>query len=114
MQLVNMLETVNCNRVHVHVIGMPALMARNHVQAPCGLAELERSLQKPLRPMWISQATRLWTNEVVHPMDMPFTPIILVSASLPERQRRVRGEALALPCLLGWDYGHTHLPQIFG
>jgi hypothetical protein len=40
-------------------------------------------LHKPLRPLWVSQASQIWTNQVAHPSDLPFTPLLLVSASQP-------------------------------
>lgn len=42
---------------------------------------LARSLQKPLRPLWISQKSVVWLNEVPDLDSWNFTPIILVSAS---------------------------------
>lgn len=39
------------------------------------------SLRKPLRPLWISQRTLIWLNEVPDYNSWDFTPIILVSAS---------------------------------
>uniref|UniRef100_A0ACD6AHS8 Uncharacterized protein n=2 Tax=Avena sativa TaxID=4498 RepID=A0ACD6AHS8_AVESA len=49
----------------------------------CGadIHSLELSLRKPLRPLWISQSTRIWLNEVPEHELWEFTPIILVSAS---------------------------------
>jgi len=38
-------------------------------------------LKKPLRPLWISQRTLIWLNEVPHYDSWDFTPIILVNAS---------------------------------
>ncbi|KAG0485725.1 hypothetical protein HPP92_009804 [Vanilla planifolia] len=46
----------------------------------CSLALL---ITKPLRPLWISQKTVIWLNEVPKYDSWDFTPIILVSASLP-------------------------------
>lgn len=40
-------------------------------------------LHKPLQPLWVSQASQIWTNQVAHPSDLPFTPLLLVSASQP-------------------------------
>ncbi|KAG8094506.1 hypothetical protein GUJ93_ZPchr0012g19411 [Zizania palustris] len=50
----------------------------------CGadIHSLVLSLQKPLRPLWISQKTRIWLNEVPEVESWDFTPIILVSASV--------------------------------
>ncbi|XP_039684747.1 uncharacterized protein C3F10.06c isoform X2 [Medicago truncatula] len=45
------------------------------------IASLSASLKKPLRPLWISQKTVIWLNEVPHHDSWDFTPIILVSAS---------------------------------
>lgn len=42
---------------------------------------LALSLRKPLRPLWISQRTLIWLNEVPDYDSWDFTPIILVSAS---------------------------------
>ncbi|KAM7509592.1 hypothetical protein LguiA_020045 [Lonicera macranthoides] len=42
---------------------------------------LASSLKKPLRPLWISQKTIIWLNEVPNHDSWDFTPIILVSAS---------------------------------
>ncbi|XP_059634898.1 tRNA A64-2'-O-ribosylphosphate transferase isoform X2 [Cornus florida] len=45
------------------------------------IASLASSLKKPLRPLWISQKTVIWLNEVPECDSWDFTPIILVSAS---------------------------------
>ncbi|QCD85237.1 uncharacterized protein C3F10.06c isoform X2 [Vigna unguiculata] len=45
------------------------------------IASLAACLRKPLRPLWISQRTVIWLNEVPHHESWDFTPIILVSAS---------------------------------
>ncbi|XP_038700911.1 tRNA A64-2'-O-ribosylphosphate transferase isoform X2 [Tripterygium wilfordii] len=49
----------------------------------CGadIASLVSCLRKPLRPLWISQKTVIWLNEVPGLDSWDFTPIILVSAS---------------------------------
>ncbi|KAM0848469.1 hypothetical protein ACQ4PT_054367 [Festuca glaucescens] len=49
----------------------------------CGadIHSLSLGLQKPLRPLWISQSTRIWLNEVPEHELWEFTPVILVSAS---------------------------------
>ena len=62
-------------------------------QVEADLAGLARRLKKPLRPLWISQNSRIWIDQVAHPDNLPFTPVILVSASLPNaRQRRFARE----------------------
>lgn len=45
------------------------------------IASLALLLRKPLRPLWISQKTLIWLNEVAEYDSWDFTPIILVSAS---------------------------------
>ncbi|GAB4852655.1 hypothetical protein Ancab_016870 [Ancistrocladus abbreviatus] len=45
------------------------------------IASLAASLKKPLRPLWISQKSVIWLNEVPDHDSWDFTPIILVSAS---------------------------------
>ncbi|RDX64625.1 SPAC3F10.06c [Mucuna pruriens] len=45
------------------------------------IASLSASLRKPLRPLWISQKTLIWLNQVPHHDSWDFTPIILLSAS---------------------------------
>ena len=45
------------------------------------VASLAACLKKPLRPLWISQKTVIWLNEVPDHDSWDFTPIILVSAS---------------------------------
>lgn len=49
----------------------------------CGadIQSLVLGLRKPLRPLWISQRTRIWLNEVPEHESWDFTPIILISAS---------------------------------
>ncbi|KAK9906569.1 hypothetical protein WJX75_004349 [Coccomyxa subellipsoidea] len=64
--------------------------AHELLQVGADVAGLAAALTKPLRPLWVSQRSQIWLNEVTHPADLPFTPIILVSASLPNaRQRRI-------------------------
>lgn len=45
------------------------------------IASIAACLKKPLRPLWISQKTVIWLNEVPHHDSWDFTPVILVSAS---------------------------------
>lgn len=49
----------------------------------CGsdIGVLAINLRKPLRPLWISQKTLIWLNEVPYHDSWDFTPLILVSAS---------------------------------
>ncbi|XP_071729458.1 tRNA A64-2'-O-ribosylphosphate transferase isoform X2 [Rutidosis leptorrhynchoides] len=45
------------------------------------IASISSLLRKPLRPLWISQKTVIWLNEVPDYNSWDFTPIILISAS---------------------------------
>lgn len=45
------------------------------------IASIALALRKPLRPLWISQKTVIWLNEVPEYDSWDFTPIILVSGS---------------------------------
>ncbi|CAN1143590.1 Uncharacterized protein C3F10.06c, partial [Linum perenne] len=45
------------------------------------IASLASCLKKPLRPLWISQKSVIWLNEVPNHNSWDFTPVILVSAS---------------------------------
>lgn len=45
------------------------------------IATISSLLKKPLRPLWISQKTVIWLNEVPDYDSWDFTPIILISAS---------------------------------
>ncbi len=57
---------------------------------------LAASLRKPLRPLWLSPASRVWLNHVPHLAELPFTPLFLVSASSPSRCRLTLGTILFL------------------
>ncbi|XP_065851324.1 tRNA A64-2'-O-ribosylphosphate transferase isoform X2 [Euphorbia lathyris] len=63
------------------------------------IASIALSLEKPLRPLWISQKTVIWLNEVPDHDSWDFTPIILVSASSPSGiyQHRTTSE-------FSWNY----------
>lgn len=60
----------------------------------CGadIHSLAVGLQKPLRPLWISQRTRIWLNEVPELESWDFTPIILISASDAVATQRMSSE----------------------
>ncbi|KAI3827199.1 hypothetical protein L1987_01271 [Smallanthus sonchifolius] len=45
------------------------------------IASISSLLKKPLQPLWISQKTVIWLNEVPDYNSWDFTPIILISAS---------------------------------
>ncbi|XP_021807288.1 tRNA A64-2'-O-ribosylphosphate transferase isoform X1 [Prunus avium] len=64
------------------------------------IASLASLLKKPLRPLWISQKTVIWLNEVPDHDSWDFTPIILVSASASNgvvQQHRTSSE-------FSWNY----------
>ncbi|CAN6441300.1 unnamed protein product [Victoria cruziana] len=54
------------------------------------ITPLAFSLKKPLRPLWISQKSLIWLNEVPDHDSWDFTPIILVSASISNDQPQQR------------------------
>ncbi|XP_015059857.1 tRNA A64-2'-O-ribosylphosphate transferase isoform X1 [Solanum pennellii] len=54
------------------------------------IASIALSLKKPLRPLWISQKTVIWLNEVPDCDSWDFTPIILVSTSSPSSNLQQR------------------------
>ena len=67
-------------------------------QVSSDIPHLALSLKKPLRPLWISQQSMIWTNGLPDMAALPFTPLILVSASLPNaRQHRTLSESCADP-----------------
>ncbi|KAG7569931.1 Rit1 DUSP-like domain [Arabidopsis thaliana x Arabidopsis arenosa] len=62
------------------------------------IASLASCLRKPLRPLWVSQKTVIWLNEVPEHDSWDFTPLILVSASASgELQNRTSSE-------FSWNY----------
>ena len=64
------------------------------MQLDADVAGLAEHLRKPLRALWISQNSRIWIDQTPDPGEWPFTPVILVSASLPNaRQRRFARES---------------------
>ncbi|MQL78816.1 hypothetical protein Taro_011249 [Colocasia esculenta] len=67
----------------------------------CGadIDTLASSLKKPLRPLWISQMTIIWLNEVPTSDSWDFTPMILVSASSPNGVVQQRST-----CEFSWHY----------
>jgi len=61
-------------------------------QAGVAMEELAGVMRKPFRPLWISQTSTIWMDEVPPLEDLEYTPLILISASLPDaRQRRSTG-----------------------
>lgn len=58
------------------------------------VGRLAAVLDKPLRPIWLSQESRMWLNEMADNADLPFTPLYLVSASKPQPQRQFIGMPL--------------------
>ena len=63
-----------------------------HAQVLADIGGLAAVLRKPLRPLWVSQASRIWLDAVPAASELPFTPLFLISASLPNaRMRRLAG-----------------------
>lgn len=58
------------------------------------VGRLAAVLDKPLRPIWLSQESRMWLNEMADHADLPFTPLYLVSASRPQPERQSIGRPL--------------------
>ena len=68
-------------------------------QSGARLDGLAATLTKPLRCLWVSQHSRIWLNQVTEARALPFTPIILASASDPaaaQAHRSLREPALPL------------------
>ena len=57
-------------------------------QVGADMAQLAQALQKPLRPLWLSQESRMWLDDVPALDSLPFIPIMLVSASKPNARQR--------------------------
>ncbi|XP_042408325.1 tRNA A64-2'-O-ribosylphosphate transferase-like isoform X1 [Zingiber officinale] len=55
------------------------------------ISSLASNLGKPLRPLWISQRTLIWLNEVPEHDSWDFIPLILVSASGMSQLRTTSG-----------------------
>ena len=73
-------------------------------QEGADIASLAAVMQRPLRPMWISQMTRIWLNEEFDTSSLGFTPVVLISASLPNaRQACTTGEGVQLPLHIATD-----------
>eukprot|EP00241_Pyramimonas_parkeae_P002516 CAMPEP_0114225294 /NCGR_PEP_ID=MMETSP0058-20121206/584_1 /TAXON_ID=36894 /ORGANISM="Pyramimonas parkeae, CCMP726" /LENGTH=457 /DNA_ID=CAMNT_0001335867 /DNA_START=258 /DNA_END=1631 /DNA_ORIENTATION=+ len=64
---------------------------------------LAKVMKKPLRPMWLSQQTIIWTNRIKPPESQPFYPIMLLSASAP-----LKGPQRGLSQLGGYSW--TYVP----
>jgi len=68
-------------------------------QVGADVPALAAALRKPLRPLWVSQRSRLQAGGPVDAHALAFTPLVLVSASLPDgRQRRVVGATQRRTC----------------
>ena len=60
------------------------------------LHALSTVLSKPLRPLWLSPDSRMWLNHIAPPASLPFTPVFLLSASMPTLYQR-RTSKVVLP-----------------
>lgn len=69
------------------------------------LRPLARTLHKPLRPLWVSQDTRVFTNMLPALADLAFAPLVLVSAS----KQRSRPHRATLE-LDGQPFSYSYLP----
>ncbi|KAD6454816.1 hypothetical protein E3N88_09522 [Mikania micrantha] len=67
------------------------------------IASISSLSKKPLRPLWISQKTVIWLNEVPDYNDWDFTPIILISASASRAGEDEESWARGLTPLLFWN-----------
>ena len=78
------------------------------MQVGADVAELAQLLLKPLRPLWLSQESRMWRDSVPPLESLSFTPVILVSASMPNARQRCSTGAwrLANPAAI-WRQGAT-------
>ena len=63
-------------------------------------------LRKPLRPLWISPSSLIWTDQVAQPDQLGFTPLILLSASQTTSYQR---KSLSKSCAL--DLGQQRQQQ---
>ena len=61
------------------------------MQVSGDVGRLAAILEKPLRPIWLSQESRMWLNEMADQAYLPITPLYLVSASIPHPQRQSIG-----------------------
>ncbi|KAK9845521.1 hypothetical protein WJX81_008456 [Elliptochloris bilobata] len=74
---------------------------RQLLEVSTDVPALAAALHKPLRPLWVSQRTRVWLDAAPDARAFAFTPLVLVSASLPgARQRCVVGNG-------GWSYEYV-------
>ena len=67
-------------------------------QSGARLDGLAATLIKPLRCLWVSQHSRIWLNQVTEARELPFTPIILASASDPSAAQTHRSLRESLHC----------------
>lgn len=75
------------------LLGLLMLEAKaTHEQVQGSIQQLGQQLHKPLRPLWISQASTLCADFVTQPAELDFTPVILISASATERGRKILGQ----------------------
>eukprot|EP00201_Polytomella_parva_P023809 CAMPEP_0175042148 /NCGR_PEP_ID=MMETSP0052_2-20121109/2373_1 /TAXON_ID=51329 ORGANISM="Polytomella parva, Strain SAG 63-3" /NCGR_SAMPLE_ID=MMETSP0052_2 /ASSEMBLY_ACC=CAM_ASM_000194 /LENGTH=397 /DNA_ID=CAMNT_0016304869 /DNA_START=152 /DNA_END=1341 /DNA_ORIENTATION=+ len=57
--------------------------ARSLILTANEFPEIASLLSKPLRPLWISPTSRIWTDSVAQPSELPFAPVLLLSTSQP-------------------------------
>ncbi|KAL4563882.1 hypothetical protein LXL04_027930 [Taraxacum kok-saghyz] len=66
-------------------------------QSGADISSISSLLKKPLRPLWISQKTVIWLNEVPDHNSWDFTPVILISASSDVYRQKTSSE-------FSWNY----------
>ena len=64
------------------------------------VGRLAAVLDKPLRPIWLSQDSRMWLNAMADHTELPFTPLYLVSASTSAPRRQSIGVLCPLILML--------------
>ena len=67
---------------------VPRMVQQLQATYPQGLPDALLALQKPLRPLWLSQQSHIVANRVAQPDELPFHPVILLSASCPAQYWR--------------------------
>ncbi|GAX78930.1 hypothetical protein CEUSTIGMA_g6369.t1 [Chlamydomonas eustigma] len=80
-------------------------------QTVVDVTSLVQVLRKPLRPLWISQSSLIWINQVAQPEDLSFTPLILVSASQPLPYERKRSPLCSISSHLTMNHESVMAPK---
>ena len=70
---------------------------------PSLLRRLEKELEKPLRPLWVSDRSVIWSDALPQFREYSFTPLYLLSASKTDKHPAIRCEKFNLH---SWTYIH--------